>query len=277
MKNHEQKTADHYRHGKLLASIEQALAQLGKSPATVTTDDLAPVDEFHIGGRQATQHLFDQLQWTADHHILDVGCGLGGAARLAAQQFNVQVTGIDLCEEYVQVGAALNTWVGLNQRVELMPGSAMDMPFADATFSGAYQLHVGMNIEDKGALFKEVSRVLKPGACFGVYDIMRCEAGQLDFPVPWASVPETSHLATPEAYKQSLEAAGLRIIREENRRDFALAFFARVQALQAAQGGPPPLGLHVLMQDSTALKIGNMVNNLKAGLIAPVQLVASKS
>ncbi|WP_223788188.1 class I SAM-dependent methyltransferase [Marinicella meishanensis] len=274
--NHEQKTTAHYRHGHLLAAIEQALAEMGLTPATVAIEDLAPVDEFHIGGREATQHLFNNLRMTAEQRILDVGCGLGGAARFAAQQFNVQVTGIDLCEEYVQVGSALNHWVGLNQQVDLIQGSATDMPFEDATYSGAYQLHVGMNIEHKVALFQEVSRVLKSGASFGVYDIMRCDAGELTYPVPWASTAETSHLASAETYKQALEAAGLRVIREENRRAFALDFFARVQAQHDTQGGPPPLGLHVLMQQTTPIKIGNMVNNLKAGFIAPVQLVAIK-
>ena len=44
----------HYEHGTLLAEIEAALGKLGKSMGDVTVADLAPVDEFHIGGRAAT-------------------------------------------------------------------------------------------------------------------------------------------------------------------------------------------------------------------------------
>jgi hypothetical protein len=40
----------HYTHGSLTDAIRDGLASLGKAPGTVTVDDLAPVDEFHIGG-----------------------------------------------------------------------------------------------------------------------------------------------------------------------------------------------------------------------------------
>jgi len=42
----------HYTHGSLTDAIRDGLASLGKAPGTVTVDDLAPVDEFHIGGRR---------------------------------------------------------------------------------------------------------------------------------------------------------------------------------------------------------------------------------
>ncbi len=43
----------HYGGDDLLASIEAGVAALGKSRENVTIEDLAPVDEFHIGGRPA--------------------------------------------------------------------------------------------------------------------------------------------------------------------------------------------------------------------------------
>mgnify|MGYP001025488830 FL=1 len=42
--------AAHYTSAGLLAAIRDGVAKLGKTPATVTVDDLAPVDEFHVGG-----------------------------------------------------------------------------------------------------------------------------------------------------------------------------------------------------------------------------------
>jgi ubiquinone/menaquinone biosynthesis C-methylase UbiE len=48
-------------------------------------------------------------------------------------------------------------------------------------------MHVGMNIEDKDGLFAEIYRVLRPGAAFGVYDVMRQKDGGLAYPVPWAA------------------------------------------------------------------------------------------
>ena len=86
------------------------------------------------------------------------------------------------------------------------------MPFADRSFDGAYMMHVGMNIEDKAALCAEVSRVLRPGARFGIYDVMRTGDGEIAYPVPWATTAATSFLAQPAQYRQALEAAGFSVI-----------------------------------------------------------------
>ena len=55
----------HYSHGSLIDAIRAGLASLGKTPGTVTVDDLAPVDEFHIGGRRASEDFLDQLGFPA--------------------------------------------------------------------------------------------------------------------------------------------------------------------------------------------------------------------
>ena len=76
--------ADHYSGSELLAAIQAGLEALGKSPENLDIEDLAPVDEFHIGGRQASEEFLDQLLLDSDQHVLDVGCGLGGTARFVA-------------------------------------------------------------------------------------------------------------------------------------------------------------------------------------------------
>ncbi|MFT5232823.1 MAG: ubiquinone/menaquinone biosynthesis C-methylase UbiE [Candidatus Krumholzibacteriia bacterium] len=274
--SYENSVSDHYTHGNLLEAIEAALPALGKTTANLTADDLAPVDEFHIGGRPATDHLMGQLGFSEQDHLLDVGCGLGGAARHMASKYKNFVTGIDLTLEYIETGQALCRWLGLEKLVTLKQGSALDMPFSDQAFGGAYMLHVGMNIADKRALFAEVYRVLKPGSSFGVYDVMRQNTGEMSYPVPWASTSATCALATPEEYKESLQGAGFVISEESSRGDFALEFFDQLRQKTKAKGGPPPLSLHTLMQASTAEKIKNMVGNLTNGCIAPVEIIAQK-
>ena len=56
-----QDVSKHYTHGNLTAAISAGVRSLGKTINSVSVDDLAPVDEFHIGGRQATVELLDQL------------------------------------------------------------------------------------------------------------------------------------------------------------------------------------------------------------------------
>jgi len=268
--------AAHYVHGSLLKSIAAALPGLGKTTETVTIADLGPVDEFHIGGRVATNAFLSQLKFSEQAHVLDVGCGLGGASRFAAETFKTKVSGIDLTHEYIETGRALNTWVGLGDKINLQQGSALAMPFPDGHFDGGFMLHVGMNIEDKGALFKEIARVLRPGSAFGVYDIMRMNDGNLIYPVPWASENKICSVATLDAYRSALGAAGFEISAERNRRDFALESFKAMREKTAANGGPPPLSLHTLMKAQTATKIKNLVDNISGGRVAPVEMIAHK-
>lgn len=272
----EHQVASHYGRDGLVEAIEDALSSLGTSPAAVGIDDLAAVDEFHIGGRGATEELLRQLDLPPDARVLDVGCGIGGPARVAASRFGWQVTGIDLTQAFVEAGETLSEWVGVQNRVSLRQASALDMPFDDAAFDAAYMIHVGMNIEDKAGVFAEVARTLEPGARFAVYDVMRTGEGDLDHPVPWAPTPETSALSTPEEYKASLAAAGFEVTAERNRRQFALDFFAETRAKIEAAGGPPPFGLHILMGPATQQCIQNMVANIASDRIAPVELVGRK-
>ena len=266
----------HYASAGLLAAIRDGVARLGKTPATVTTEDLAPVDEFHIGGRQASEDFLGQLGLTSDQRVLDVGCGLGGTARFAATRYGSHITGIDLTEEYVTTGQAMCDWVGLGDRVSLRQGSALAMSFEADAFDGAYMLHVGMNIDDKRQLCAEVHRVLRPGACFGIYDVMRTGEGELAYPVPWAATSETSAVHSLDDYRAALRAAEFATTAERNRRDFALEFFAKLKARTTGARGSAPLGLHILMGDTTPRKIANMVANIASGTIAPVEIVARK-
>ena len=274
--SYDESVSDHYLHGGLLKAIEAALPNLGKTPENITIEDLSPVDEFHIGGRQATDNLIGQLNISEQDHILDVGCGLGGASRFVANKYNSRITGIDLTPEYIATGRVLCTWVKLDRLITLEQGSALSMPYQSETFDGAFMLHVGMNIADKKLLFSEIYRVLRPGACLGVYDVMRINEGELIYPVPWATEKTTSKLATSNQYKQALSDSGFIVSKENNRRDFALDFFKQLSEKTEANGGPPPLGLHTLMQESTSVKIKNMIENIAKDYIAPVEIIAQK-
>lgn len=267
--------ANHYTQGSLGDRIEAGLKQTVADNSAVTIDDLAPVDEFHIGGRSASVHLFDQLNLSPEDKVVDVGAGIGGTARFVAQTYGSGVTGIDLTPEFCEVADRLSNLVGLGDKVNVIEGSALDMPFEDDSFSVAYMMHVGMNIEDKTALYKEIRRVLKPGGILAVYDVLQGpNFEQITFPVPWATVPETSFLATADEMQKHLRNTGYSIDSVADRTEFAKEFFAAI--IPPPGGTPPPLGIHLIIGNEAPTKLKNMVVNINAGLCGPWEIIARK-
>jgi hypothetical protein len=108
---------------------------------------------------------------------------------------------------------------------------------------------------------------------FAIYDVMLTGEGELSFPVHWAASAQTSFVAWPEDYREALEAAGFRVQKQRDRGAFAREFFRQVAARAAEDGGPPPLGVHLLMKSDVPQKLANVMRNVEQGLIAPVELI----
>jgi ubiquinone/menaquinone biosynthesis C-methylase UbiE len=269
--------AGHYGRGRLEELILGTLAREGKDPENLTAVDLAAVDEFHLGGLEATQELAKHMELRAGLQMLDVGSGIGGPARYFAAEHRCRVTGIDLTEEFVGVARSLTRRTKLDGLAEFRQGSALELPFERDTFDRAYMIHVGMNIADKAGIFREARRVLKPAGLFTIFDIMfpgdGRAAGAIKYPVPWASSEETNFVGTVKEYRDAVQDAGFRVEQERRRGPFAIEFTERMMA-RMAQGGPPALGLHLLMGEKAPIMIKNVLAMMKEGVLEPVELYA---
>ena len=135
---------------------------------------------------------------------------------------------------------------------------------------GLFFITVGAGI-NFGILFGDFFLIL--GMTLGV---MLTGDEELTYPVPWSTTPDTSALATQDQYIEALGQAGFDIINIRDRREFAAEFFAETRRRMEAAGGSPPLGVHIAMGESAPLKISNMVENIAAGRVSPVEIIASK-
>ncbi len=162
----------HYTPTDLGAAILAGLQAAGKNPEAPTLDDLAPVDHFHTGGKAATLELAGLVPVSAGMNVLDVGGGIGGAARLLASQMECTVAVVDLTEMYCQVGEMLTRRTGLGKQVTFQQGDALELPFADQSFDVVWSQHATMNIAEKARLFAELARVLRPGGRLAFHEIM---------------------------------------------------------------------------------------------------------
>ncbi len=268
----ERQVSDHYAVDGLVETIRAGFEKMGKPAAELEMADLSLIDEFHIGGRAATEHFAESLAPTAGEHWLDIGCGIGGAARFMASSRDCKVSGIDLTPDYVVAGRALSQWVGLEDRTAFHEASALELPFDDGSFDGAYTIHVAMNIPDKAGLYGEARRVLKPGARFGLYDVMALDERGPIFPAPWAESADTSAVITADAAIGHLRAAGFEVLALTSRRDFGIDFFDRTAARMAGSA-PPPIGMHTFMGANAREKLANMRQALADARLAPTEII----
>ncbi len=188
--------AQHYASGGIADRVLAALRAANGADAPVTPAALAPIDHFHGRGVVATGELAALLDPQPGEDILDIGCGIGGPARWIAAKFGCHVTGVDLTPDFCEAAAALTAACGMREQVTIRQGSALDLPFADATFDRAYSHNVAMNIADKPRFYREALRVLRPGGLFALANVCSGPNGEPHYPQPWATIAATSFLAT---------------------------------------------------------------------------------
>ncbi|HMH51417.1 MAG TPA: methyltransferase domain-containing protein [Candidatus Acidoferrum sp.] len=189
-------------------AILDALAALGKDGAALTVDDLAPLDQFHGGGKPATVRLARLAGLRPEMHVLDVGGGLGGPARTLAADFGCRVTVIDLTETYVRAAEMLTERLGVDGRVSHRVGDALALPFDAAAFDVLWTQNSGMNIEDKVRLYAGFHRVLRPGGSLVMQEPMAGPVEPPIYPLMWARDPGSSFLRRPAEMLGLIEDAG---------------------------------------------------------------------
>jgi len=269
----ETQVSQHYSSGTLLERLRDLLAAEGVDPDRPTVEQLAPFDQFHGRGLEATEQVANLVSASPADQILDVGSGIGGPARYFAHRFGCRVTGIDLTAEFCEVARALTGAVGLADRITFQQGNALAMPFPGARFDGAYSLNVSMNIADKAGLYREIHRVLKPGAWFVLAEVAQGPAGPPTYPTPWAKTAETSFLATPEETHAGLAAAGFTIVRARDTAADAAVFTARARARIARGEKAPFQAIQVIHAEHAREMAANGARDLAAGKIIPIEIL----
>jgi SAM-dependent methyltransferase len=199
---------DHWERDGLGDAILDALTASGRDLATLTVDDLAPLDQFHGGGLGFTRRLATLAGLAPEMRVLDVGGGLGGPARTLAVEFGCQVTVIDVAESYVEAGRMLTSLLALDDRVAFHVGDALELPFEDDAFDAVWTQNSGMNIADKGRLYAEFHRVIRPGGRLVTQEPMSGPVQPPIYPLMWADDPATDHVRAPDEMRAVIEAAG---------------------------------------------------------------------
>ncbi|MEM9359346.1 MAG: class I SAM-dependent methyltransferase [Pseudomonadota bacterium] len=266
----------HYHSGNLEQRLSAALTQDGVDPIKPTIKDLTPYDQFHGRGLEATNELASKLDIKPDDHLLDVGSGIGGPARYFANQFKCKVTGIDLTEEFCSVAEELTRRVGLQDDVAFHVGNALQMPFADASFDGAYSMNVSMNIADKTGLYREIHRVLRPGGWLALSELARGPGEEMIYPTPWAATAAASFLATPEETRDNLEACGFTVESFEDASEKVIEYGKRARQMVEQGQKPPHRAVQLIHGEGAAEAMKNTSRGVAEARIIPIEVVCRK-
>jgi SAM-dependent methyltransferase len=167
----------------------------------------------HIGGVAALEDRASAPSYRAMFHtlvefmapegrILDVGCGSGALDRLLAARLGpgARIDAIDVNAFLLREAAALAADFG--ERIRFAQGSALALPFADATFDSIFSVTV-LEECDADAAIAEMMRVARPGARIGI--VVRAT----DMPQWWNLALPAEIRAKADIPPQSVSARGV--------------------------------------------------------------------
>ena len=183
-------------------------------------------DSFHPGGLESTRDLLRSSRIGPGARLLDVGCGLGASAQVAATEFGLRVDGVDASGPVIERAMARAG----DARIRWSTASLPDLPFRDDSFDAVLAECV-LSTVDRPAALTEVARVLRPGGALLLSDVQ----------VAGEPIPELGHriigaaLCVTDAWRPGeiearLPAAGLRITGRWDRSASILALIDRIEA-----------------------------------------------
>ncbi|MBB3190499.1 class I SAM-dependent methyltransferase [Halomonas cerina] len=276
MRDHARYLVDHYdalaRTGgeSLPARLRAAFLSAGRDPDRLTLDDIAGIDQLHLGGRRASRSLAVLGRLKPGSRVLDLGCGTGGASRLLAAEYGAEVTGVDITAAFIEVAAWLSQATGMADRTRFLCADAAALPLQEASFDVVWCQHALMNMPDLAAVLTEWRRLLVPDGKLLLHEVVAGDnPAALALPVPWARTSGASHLRSRQAFGAVLAEGGFVPVAVRDVTEAALAWRQKHGRREAGEpSGEAPLpGPALIFGDDFAHMGHNLRDNLADGRV----------
>ncbi|XKH59040.1 class I SAM-dependent methyltransferase [Halomonas sediminis] len=270
-------------HYQQYLSVEDVLDRVAEHyPAGASYYQLAPLDQLHIGGLKASQRLLNLLNTDTHPRVLDVGAGVGGLMRQAAQQ-GFTLVGLDITHAFNRLNQGLSRQLGLEHQLHAITGNAMALPFISSSFDAVLFQHSFLNMPDTTKVLAECRRVLRPGGVVVMHEVVSGpNVVSLRYPVPWASDPQHSCLMPTAMLLEKMRKAGFHLDHVEDWSADALAWRQRQREKETlstqhdSQTKPAPALSPQLIFGQRFMEMGkNLVKNLADEAIQVVEIKAS--
>ena len=156
--------------------------------------------------------------------VLDIGCGKGRVANHIASHTGAQVTGINIDAGQLEDARRFSSEKGMADQTDfrLADLNEIPLPFSDQSFDGVYEVQAFTYSRDLLKLFKDIHRMLKPGAKFAALDWFRLEAYDPRNPHHAQLMKRIKRLIgaigtiSPDEFTELLKTAGFELLSSEN-------------------------------------------------------------
>lgn len=92
-----------------------------------------------------TKEFVETLRLKAGERVLDVGCGIGGGAFYMAEEYDVEVVGVDLSINMISF--ALERSIGRKCAIEFEVGDCTKIQYPEASFDVIYSRDTILHIQ----------------------------------------------------------------------------------------------------------------------------------
>ena len=114
--------------------------------------------------------LVSRIDASPEDTILDVATGTAAVAIELARRTGCRIVGVDQSREMLEQGRRRVAEAGLAERVELVEGTAEQLPFADASFDGLAFTYLLRYVDDPLTTLEELVRVVRPGGTIAMLE-----------------------------------------------------------------------------------------------------------
>jgi ubiquinone/menaquinone biosynthesis C-methylase UbiE len=168
----------------------------------------------HLGSEPATRQLAKMCQVLPGYEVLDVGCGAGMTPIFLAQEFDLQVVGVDIHPGMVASARALAQRKKMCNQVEFRQADAQALPFEDDSFDAVIVESVTVFTEDMQNAVNEYARVTKPGGYVGMNETTYLQPDTPEEIRKWAAAEFSGNaeILNSAGWQALLENAGLEAV-----------------------------------------------------------------
>lgn len=163
------------------------------------------------GQERLTDLMIANTEIRSGAAFLDVGCGTGRASLRLVEHTGCRLTGINVSHEQVRAAVQRAASQARGDAAQFSVTDAMQTRFDPATFDAAWAFESLLHMPDLGGALREIHRVLKPGACLTIADVVAVTPMSREDDAYYRQVFPVAPLVSRATYLETLRGAGFEV------------------------------------------------------------------